>query len=88
MPLGFSPLLKNRYEKVIRFFIFIVGIALSIHLAGADWSSYGADPGRSQYSSLDQIAVDNVQDPEARVGTNPGDPIIAFSLPALLQASD
>lgn len=43
---------------MIRFLIFIVGMALSIHLAGADWSSYGADP------------------------------VMAFSLPALLQASD
>ena len=82
---------------MIRFFIFIVGIGYPFTWQGADWSSYGADPGGSQYSSLDQITVDNVQDLEvaviaaashSRVGTKPGDSIIAFSLPALLQASD
>ena len=56
-----------------RFLVFIVNIALATYLSAADWSYYGADAGGSQYSSLDQINIDNVQDLEEVWHYNTGD---------------
>lgn len=56
-----------------RFLVFVVNIALPTYLSAADWSYYGADPGGSQYSYLDQINVDNVQDLEEVWRYNTGD---------------